>query len=84
LTPFHFEADVGHASVTKQLILACCNVDLQTENGFMPLYYEDGKGHEAVTKQLLAACCNDRKTMDDRTAMQVAEQQGRAQITKLT
>jgi ankyrin repeat protein len=36
-TPLHFAALVGHASVTKQLIEARCNMNLQTKDGATPL-----------------------------------------------
>ena len=55
-TALHAAAFGGHATVTKQLIAARCNVDLQMENGRTPLHA--AAGNLAVSKQLIAARCN--------------------------
>ena len=52
-TSLHMEANQGHATVIKKLLVAQCTVDLQAKNGATPLYVVVGKGHEAVTKQLI-------------------------------
>jgi ankyrin repeat protein len=50
-TPLIIAAYSGHESVTKQLIAARCNVDLQTKCEFSPLHDAANNGHETVTKQ---------------------------------
>jgi ankyrin repeat protein len=86
-TPLHFAAANGHAAVTKQLLAARSNVDLQMANGDTPLHTVarmGKKGHAAVTKQLLAARCNvDLEENAGRTAMQLAEVKGHAGIATL-
>ena len=57
-SPLHFAAGHGHAAVTKQLIAARCNVDLQDKSGRTPLHVVATHGNEAVAKQLIAARCN--------------------------
>jgi hypothetical protein len=57
-TPLYATALNGHASVTKHLLAARCNVDLQRR--FTPLHAEASRQHAAVAKQLIAArCCVD-------------------------
>jgi hypothetical protein len=70
--------------VTKQLIAARCNVDLEEQDGFTALHLAAGNGHAAVTKQLLAARCNvDLQANDGATALQFAEGQGHTAIASL-
>ena len=57
-TPLHYSTNFGHEAVSKRLIAACCNVDLQTKLGDTPLHLAAVIGHEAVTEQLIAARCN--------------------------
>jgi hypothetical protein len=58
-TPLYFAAQNGHASVTKQLIDACCNIDLQAmPNRATPLFVAAQNGHASVTKLLIQARCN--------------------------
>jgi ubiquitin len=84
VTPLHFAAQEGHATVTEKLIEARCNVDLQKENGCTSLHYTATKGHETVTKQLLAARCNvDLQANNGATALQAAECHGHAGIAAL-
>ena len=45
-------------SVTKQLIAARYNVDLQDNDGATALHVEAVKGHAFVTQQLIEARCN--------------------------
>ena len=49
-TPLLVAAWHGHASVTKQLIEARCNIDLPTLTGTTPLHAAAMHGHAAVTK----------------------------------
>ena len=42
-------------SVTKQLIEACCSIDLQENIGFTLLFIAAEQGHACVTKQLIEA-----------------------------
>jgi hypothetical protein len=74
----------GHAAVSKQLLAARCNVDLQEKNGFTPLHFAAKKGLTAVTTQLLAVRCNvDLQTNTGANALQLAEDQGHAGIATL-
>jgi len=57
-TPLFIATHEGHASVTKQLIEARCNVDLQNKDGHTPVYVAAGKGHPVVTEKLIEARCN--------------------------
>jgi ankyrin repeat protein len=58
-TPLHAAAVKGHAAITKQLIAARCNVDLQEHYAAAtPLHVAAQEGHDAVAKQLLAASCD--------------------------
>jgi ankyrin repeat protein len=58
ITPLHMAAGQGHVAVSKQLIAARCNVNLQTEQGITSIHASASQGHEAVTKQLIVARCN--------------------------
>ena len=56
-TPLHLAADKGHAAVTKQLIEARCNVDLQANNdGATALQFAERQGHTAPFRCLSRAC----------------------------
>ena len=57
-TPLLCAAQNGHASVTKQLIEARCNIDLKAKEGVTPLICAVHKGHKAITQQLITARCN--------------------------
>ncbi len=57
-TPLLTAAANGHESVTKQLLEARCNVDLQMQDGESALYIAAKNGYTSVTKQLIAAHCN--------------------------
>jgi hypothetical protein len=57
-TPLFIAAANGHASVTKQLIEARCNMNLQEKDGSTPLLVAAANGHASVTKQLIEARCN--------------------------
>ena len=82
--PLQSSAENGHEAVTKHLIVARCNVDIQTKNGYTPLHIAVASGHSAVTKQLLAARCNvDLQANDGATALQLDEVQGHAGIATL-
>ena len=43
----------GHAVVTRQLLTARCNVDLQDKNECTPFHVAATYGHVTVTEQLL-------------------------------
>ncbi len=82
-TPLYWAAGSGHEAVTKQLIDARCDVDLQTEDGCTPLLTAAGGGHEAVTKQLIDARCNvDRQDKCGGTALHYAAEQGHEAVPK--
>ena len=85
VTPLHLAAGNGHEAVTKQLIQARCNVNLQEdENGGMALHVAAFHGRATVTKQLLTARCNvDLQANDDATAPQAAELEGHTGIATL-
>ena len=57
-TPLLAAAYEGHASVTKQLIEARCNIDHQDDDGNTPLHLATYGGHVSVTEQLIEARCN--------------------------
>jgi hypothetical protein len=70
--------------VTKQLIAARCNVDLQGKSGYTAIHWAARGGHAAVTKQLLAARSNVKlQANDGATALRLAERQGHAEIAAL-
>ncbi len=78
-TPLYVAAQGGHETVTKQLIAACGNVDLQTDFGRTPLYAAAQNGHASVTEQLIEARCNvDLQAKDGSTALYIAAQEGHA------
>jgi ankyrin repeat protein len=82
--PLQLSAENGHEAVTKRLIVAYCNVDIQTKNRYTPLHIAVASGHAAVIKQLLAARCSiDLQANDGATAVQLAEGQGHAGIATL-
>ena len=56
-TPLLAAAANGHVDVTKQLLEARCNVDLQMQDGESALYIEAKNGHASVTKHVKAAHC---------------------------
>jgi ankyrin repeat protein len=58
ISQLHLAALNGHAAVTKQLLIAHCNVDLQNMHGFSPLYVATLGNHATIVEQLLAAGCN--------------------------
>jgi hypothetical protein len=82
-TPLHEatggdEHGKGHAAVTKLLISARCNVDLQEVTGFTPLHLAAQLSHQlepsSMAKQLLAVRCRiDLQDVIGRTALQLAE-----------
>jgi ankyrin repeat protein len=76
-TPLYVAAENGHEAVTKLLIAARCNVDLQANNGATPLYIAAHSGQASVSKQLIEACCNvDLQMHDGRTPLFIAAQGG--------
>jgi hypothetical protein len=76
-------AQNGHASVTKQLIEARCNIDVQEEEGYTPLVAAAAFGHASVTKQLIEARCNiDVQGDNGCTPIYIAAQNGHAPVTK--
>ena len=82
-TPLHLAAGLGHAAVTKQLLAARCNVDVQDTNGFTtPLHVAAGSGHEAITKQLIAARCNvDLQDVSGNAPLHIAAGSGHESVT---
>jgi hypothetical protein len=73
----------GHAAVTKQILGARCNVDLQTKNGCTPIYIAAQNGHEIVTKELIDARCNvDLQSNNGMTPLHWAAHDGHAAVTK--
>ena len=47
-TPLYIAAAQGHAFVTKQLLAAHCNVDLQDNNGLAALQLAEEEGHAGI------------------------------------
>jgi hypothetical protein len=83
-TPLFHAAKSGHEAVTKKLLAARCNVDLQSKMRATPLHMAAGYGHATITKQLLEARCNvDLKSPEWGTALQEAERLGYAGIAML-
>jgi ankyrin repeat protein len=64
-TPLYIAVLMNHESITEQLIVAHCNIDLHREDGTTPLFVAASNGHETVTKQLLEARCNVDVQMQD-------------------
>ena len=56
--PLNAAAQNGHEAVTKQLISARCNVELEAKNWYTPLHAAARRGHETVKERLLAERCN--------------------------
>ena len=56
--PLNAAAQNGHEDVTKQLISARCNDDLQAKNGYTPLHAAAGHGRATIKERLLAARYN--------------------------
>ena len=48
MTPLHEAAGGGHEAVTKQLLAARCNVDLQINTGATALQVAEGQGHAGI------------------------------------
>jgi ubiquitin len=48
LLSLHYAAAKGHAAVTKQLLAARCNVDLQANNGATAQQLAEGQGHAGI------------------------------------
>jgi hypothetical protein len=53
-TPFHVTTSNGHANVTKQLLVARCNVDLEANDGSTVFHFTVGYGQSTVSTKLLA------------------------------
>ena len=82
-TPLHGAACNGRSAITKQLIVARCNVDLQAENGGTALHLAAEIGHVAVAEKLLAARCNvDLHCKNGHTALHCAAYRGHAAVAK--
>jgi len=47
-TPLLYAAENGHESVTKQLLAASCNVDLQDKNGRTAMQVAEVEGHAGI------------------------------------
>jgi hypothetical protein len=47
-TPLHLAAEFGHEAVTKQLLAAHCNVDLQNNNGFTAVQTAERRKHAGI------------------------------------
>ncbi len=76
-TPLFIAAANGHASVTKQLIEARCNMDLQERDGSTPLVVAAANGHASVAKLLIEARCNmDLPDKDGRCNMDLPDKDG--------
>ncbi len=73
----------GHAAVTKELIQARCNMDLQREDGCTALFSAAQNGHETVTEQLIAARSNvDPQLPCGATPLFIAAENGHASVTQ--
>ena len=84
-TPLHLVVYAGHDTVTKQLLAARCNVDLQMKNGSStPLHLAAEHGHESITNQLLGACCHvDAQTEEGSTPLYLTAYYGYDAVMKL-
>jgi ankyrin repeat protein len=82
-TPLYIAALLNQPSITEQLIVARCNIDLHREDGATPLIIAAANGYETVTKQLLEARCNvDLQLQDGESALYNAAANGHAVVTK--
>ena len=57
-TPLGVAIFGGHSTVTKELIKARCDIDLQGKDGGTPLHFAAQEGNVPITEQLIAAGCN--------------------------
>jgi hypothetical protein len=81
--PLHLAALKGHVAVTKHLIAARCNVDIQAKDGGTPLNYAAGNGHASVTKQLIDVRCNvDLQAKDGTTPLHNSATGGHAAVAE--
>jgi ankyrin repeat protein len=82
-TSLYIAALLNHASITEQLIVVRCNIDLHREDGATPLIITVANDYETVTKQLLEARCNvDLQVQDGESALYIAVKNGHASVTK--
>ena len=81
-TPLYIAALLNQPSITEQLIVFRCNIDLHREDGATPLIIAAANGYESVTKQLLEARCNvDLQVQDGESALYIAAKNGHAAVT---
>ena len=82
-TPLHAATEQGHAAVTELLIEARSNLDVRTEDGFMPLNTAAHLWH-AIADQLISARCNIdiQNECDGSTSLHMAANQGHATVIK--
>ncbi len=79
----YIAALLNQPSITEQLIVARCNIDLHREDGATPLIIAAANGYDSVTKQLLEARCNvDLQVQDGESALYNAAKNGHAGVTK--
>jgi ankyrin repeat protein len=69
----------GYETVTKQLLEARCNIDLQVQDGESALYNTAANGHTFVAKQLIEARCNiDAQKKNGVSPLFIAAEKGTA------
>jgi ankyrin repeat protein len=91
-TPLHLAVVKGNAAVTKQLLAARCNVDIQDDDGYTPLHnaasYDagvtfNGISLSSVTEQLIDARCNmNLQDLKGCTPLCISALQGHESVTK--
>jgi len=83
-TPLHLAVVKGNAAVTKQLLAARCNVDIQDDDGYTPLHNAASYRYGAsVTEQLIDARCNmNLQDLKGCTPLCISALQGHESATK--
>lgn len=84
-TALHFAIINNHEEMTKNLIIAKADVNLQNKKGITPLMLAVEKGQEVVFGWLLNAKAevNTRNKSDEDTALHLASEAGHADMVKL-
>ena len=82
-TPLFLAAVLQNDSVTEQLIVARCNLDLRANDGRTPLFAAADKGHASVTEHLIVARCNvDLQNDSGLSPLHIAACRGHAAVTE--
>ena len=72
-TALHIAAGKGHEAVVRMLLGAGADKELATNNGYTPLIVAAVSGQVEVARRLLAAGANKTKTVEGKTALQLAK-----------